>query len=156
MDKPPINAPAAELLFELIDGPADPKRTWVVSTEANSGVLGTLARLTAAQASTPPAPGRKTAAAHAAHLLFAIELATRRVRGEDPPADWDASWEPATVDDAAWRRLCDDLRQASVNLRTAILEGETWTAMMLQGIVATVAHTAYHLGALRQMLPPTA
>ena len=37
-----INTPAAELLFELIDGPADPKQTWVVSNEPASGILGTL------------------------------------------------------------------------------------------------------------------
>ena len=153
MDKPAINAPAAALLFEIIDGPADPKQTWVVSVEPASGVLGTLAKLTAAQASASPGAGRKSAAAHAAHLRFALELATKRMRGEDPPADWDASWEPGVVDDAGWRKLQDEIRAASAALRRSIEDGEAWDAMTFKGIISTVAHTAYHLGAIRQLLP---
>src|SRR5207244_862003 len=72
-----INTPAAELLFELIDGPADPKATWIVSNEPACGILGTLRRFSAEQASRAPALGHKTPAAHAAHLLFALELATQ-------------------------------------------------------------------------------
>lgn len=153
MDKPAINAPAAALLFEIIDGPADQKPTWVVSTEPASGVLGTLARFSAEQASASPAPGRRSAAAHAAHLRFSLELAVRRLKGENPPADWDGSWEPGIVDDAGWRDLQGRIRAASAALRTVVQDGETWDAMTFQGIIATVAHTAYHLGALRQLLP---
>ena len=154
MDKPQINAPAAELLFELIDGPANPNRTWIVSNERDSGLLGTLAKLSARQASAPPGPGRRTVAAHASHLLFSLELAIRRLRGEDPPADWDRSWEPAAVDDAEWERLREQIRAASVTLRQAVADGESWLAVAFQGIIGTVAHTAYHLGAIRQLVPP--
>ena len=153
MDKPAINAPAASLLFEIIDGPADPKWTWVVSTEPGSDLLGTLARFSAAQASAAPAPGRRSAAAHAAHLRFALELAARRLLGENPDADWDGSWEPGVVDDADWTRLQDQIRAASARLREVIANGEAWEQMAFQGIIATVAHTAYHLGAIRQLLP---
>jgi hypothetical protein len=49
--------------------------------------------------------------------------------------------------------LEDQIRAASAALRQAIQDGETWDALTFQGIIATVAHTAYHLGALRQLLP---
>ncbi len=153
MDKPAINAPAASLLLEIIDGPADPKWTWVVSNEANASLLGTLALFSAEQASRPPVPGRKTAAAHAAHLLFSLELATRRLLGENPDADWGASWEPSSVTPAEWERLRGQIRDASATLRQVIADGTAWESMAFQGIIATVAHTAYHLGALRQLLP---
>ena len=149
-----INTPAAELLFELLDGPADPKATWIVSTEPASGVLGTLRRFSAEQASRAPALGHKTPAAHAAHLLFSLELATQRLLGQNPAADWDGSWEPSTVNADDWTRLLDQIREASARLRQTI-EARTaeWEPMAFKGIVATVGHTAYHLGALRQLLP---
>ena len=153
MDQPEINVPAAELLFELIDGPADPKQTWVVSVEPNSGVLGTLALFTAEQASRPPALGRKTPAAHASHLLFSLELATQRLRGENPEADWDGSWEPSVVDVEDWDQLRQQIRDASAVLRKTIEDGAGWEPLAFKGIVATVAHTAYHLSALRQFVP---
>jgi hypothetical protein len=153
MDKPVINAPAAELLFELIDGPADPKQTWVVSNEPNSGLLGTLAKFTAEQASRPPAVGRRSAAAHAAHLLFSLELATRRLRGENPDADWDGSWEPSVVNREDWDRLRAQISEASATLRKTIEAGANWESLAFKGIIATVGHTAYHLGAIRQLVP---
>jgi hypothetical protein len=152
-EKPAINAPAAALLFEIIDGPAEPAVTWVVSNERNTGLLGTMASMTAEQASHVPAPGRKSAAAHAQHLRFALELAAERLRGKTPDADWDSSWEPAVVTPAEWKQLQDRIRAASATVRKLIADGDAWDNMMLQGIVATVAHTAYHLGAMRQLLP---
>jgi hypothetical protein len=148
-----INAPAAELLFELIDGPADPAQTWVASTQPNTGILGTLSLFTAEQASRPPALGRKTPAAHASHVLFSLELATQRLRGENPEADWDGSWEPSVVDADDWDRIRQQIREASTTLRKTIEQGTRWEPLAFKGIIATVAHTAYHLGALRQLLP---
>src|SRR4051812_43697533 len=153
MDTSSINTPAAELLFELIDGPADPKLTWVVSNEPNAGILGTLDRFSAEQASRAPALGRKTPAAHAAHLLFSLELATQRLRGENPDADWDGSWEPSTVFPDDCHRLRQQIREASATLRKAIEGGTTWEPLAFKGIIAPVGHVAYHLGALRQLLP---
>src|ERR1700754_4519655 len=120
MDKPLINIPAAELMFELIDGPADPKLTWIVSNEPSSVVLGTLEKFTAEHASRAPALGRRTPAAHAAHLLFSLELANQRLRGENPDADWDGSWEPSAVSAEDWARLRQQIRDASSVLRQTV------------------------------------
>lgn len=149
-----INEPAVKLLLEVIDGPADPHEIWIIGGEPRSFLLGTLEQFSAEQASRAPALGRKTPAAHAAHLLFSLELATERLRGNNPPADWDASWEPSTVGEDDWSRLRQQIRDASASLRRTIEShvGE-WDPLSFQGIIATVAHTAYHLGALRQLLP---
>ena len=153
MSESTFNSAAVELLNELLIGP-DPKWTWIVSTEPNAGVLGVLDGLSAEQASTPPGPGRRSVAAHAGHLLFSLDAATRRLRGENPELDWDASWNRSAVTAAEWDKLRRDLRAELERLRSVILEhrGE-WEPMALQGIIATVGHTAYHLGAIRQILP---
>jgi hypothetical protein len=149
-----INAPSAELLLELIDGPVDPDEIWIIGSGKGSSLLGTLDQFSAEQASRAPALGRKTPAAHAAHLLFSIELATQRLRGENPPADWDASWEPSTVEADDWARLREQIGEASKVLRQTIESRTTeWDPPSFKGIIATVAHTAYHVGALRQLLP---
>jgi hypothetical protein len=154
MSAPDINAPAAELLLELLDGPADPDEIWIIGGASHSCLLGTLERFTAEQASRAPALGRKTPAAHAAHLLFSLELATQRLRGENPPADWDASWEPSTVNADDWDRLREQIREASKALRQTIESRTTeWDPIAFKGIIATVGHTAYHLGAIRQLVP---
>jgi hypothetical protein len=148
-----LNVAAVELLSELLIGP-DPKWTWIVSNEPNSGVLGVLDNLSAEQASTPPAPGRRSVAAHAGHLLFSLDAATRRLRGENPELDWDASWNSSAVTSAEWDRLRRDLRAELERLQQVILEHRgDWEPMALKGIIATVGHTAYHLGAIRQILP---
>src|SRR4051794_29838201 len=89
-----------DLLDESLTGPADPKRTWVVSNEPDSGLIRPLDALPAEGASRPPTPGGRTAAAHAEHERFALDLARRRLEGEDPAAatvaDWDASWGTGT------------------------------------------------------------
>src|SRR5688572_28542461 len=147
-----FNEAAVELMTELIVGP-DPKWTWIVSNEPNAGVLGVLNGLSAEQASTPPAPGRRSVAAHAGHLLFALDAATRRLRGENPELDWDASWNRGAVTAAEWDQLRRDLRAELDRLLQVILEHRgDWEPMALEGIIATVGHTAYHLGAIRQIL----
>jgi hypothetical protein len=139
------------ILAEAYAGPADPRSTHFVNNEPDSGVFGTLDRLSAVEASTPPEPGRPTAAAHAEHLRFSLDVATRGLRGDHAEADWTESWAVQTVDEAEWvllrERLRDEYAQflELVDARTEIDEA------LLAGIAGMAAHAAYHLGALRQV-----
>lgn len=142
-----------ELLFELIEGPRDPKRTWVVSNEAGSGLLGTLAGVSAEAASRPAGAGRRSIAAHAEHVRVGLTIALAYMK-EQPPPSWHDSWRVSTVDAAGWQSILDGLRQVSREI------GEHLTperlpmppsAELLTGCVAMVAHAAYHVGAIRQL-----
>lgn len=139
------------LFDEVYAGPPAPSGTWVVNNEPDSGVLGTLGALSAADASRAPSPGRKTAAAHAEHLRFALEYAAKWLRGEVPDADWSASWAVSAVDAVQWDQLRGDLRRAYTETRALIEARESWEPALLTGSFAAAAHGAYHLGALRQI-----
>ena len=107
-------------------------------------------------ASTPPQPGRATMAAHAEHVRYYLSLANRALRGENPyaTADWKQSWAVQSVDEAAWQRLRDSLRDEYLRLREVTASPAGWSEhdAALTGVLATIAHTAYHLGAIRQMM----
>lgn len=157
-----LGAMLTALIREAYDGPDDPRMTWFADNENGSGLLGTLERLSAAEASASPpgaassaGPGGASVAAHAGHVAFALNLANRALRGESvhAGADWKSSWNRRTVDEAGWRALLVELRTEYASLLEAIDEGLPWTdPMNMTGIFGQLAHGAWHLGAIRQLL----
>lgn len=144
------------LLDESFEGPPDHQGSWYTDHGRTAGLLRTLEAFDHQAASTPPGPGRATAAAHAEHLRYSLELANRALRGEDPysSADWKASWAKQTVDAGAWASLREAIRAEYRNLRAAVADSSAWAEQQeaLTGVLAVIAHTAYHLGATRQIL----
>lgn len=138
------------LLSEAFAGPADPRSTNFVNNEPDCGVFGTLDALTAEQASTPLQEDGATAASQAHHLRFSLDVSIRWLRGEHQKADWARSWEVRRVDDAAWTELRDQLRRAYDEF-VVMVHQRPMDSELLAGLVGTVAHAAYHLGALRQI-----
>lgn len=121
----------------------------------DAGFVETLKPLSAKTASTPPAPGRKPICAHANHVLYGIELANRALSGETgvyESADWDTAWKLESVTDDEWRNLVNRIEEQSNRLIQQFNQPREWNEVMLTGAFAIAAHTAYHLGAIRQML----
>lgn len=156
LDTDVLGTMLAGLLEEGYDEPADPRMTWFADNEAGCGFLGTLSRLDAATASRPFRDGeRASAATHAGHLLYSLQLANRSLRGEKAyeTADWKRSWSYDVVDDAAWKALLGSLRAEYEALQAAVKAGLPWTdPMSTKGIFGQLAHGAWHLGAIRQGL----
>jgi hypothetical protein len=103
-------------------------------------------------ASTPPAPGLNTIAAHAGHLLFALSLALRAMHGENPyaTAKWSESWSTQAVDASAWAALGAELRRVHEALLAAIRTGPPLgNPDVFKGVISLVGHGAYHLGAVQ-------
>jgi len=140
------------VLKEAYEGPYDPRGTWFVEMAPESGLFGTLAGVSAEEASRPPAPGRSTIAGHAGHLRFSLEVARRFLGGDRGPFDWEQSWATTSVDEAAWAELRSGLRQEYDAFRRALDEAGELDWLVLSGIVGSIAHVAYHLGAIRQMV----
>lgn len=130
--------------------------TWYVDNDPECGLLGTVAGLSAGEASRPLAPGDPlTAASHVDHVRFALSLANRASRGENPypTADWASSWAVRSVTDGEWADLVASLESEIADLRRYIEGGKPLEdEMFATGIFGLVAHTAWHLGALRQAL----
>ena len=143
----------AKLLVEIFDGP--PGNEAFVLNPGDPGLLRELDTIEASAASTRPMPGKTTIAAHVDHVRYGLTLLNRWAAGEANPwadADWDASWRQTTVSDEAWRALRDSLRHEAKSWREHVAARTKWDDLAASGALASAAHTAYHLGAIRQIL----
>jgi hypothetical protein len=156
IDSEKLGAMLLTLMDEAYEGPADPRMTWFADNEKDSGLLGTLERLSATEASRPFRDGeRASAATHAGHIRFALNLANRALRGENAHenAAWKDSWRSSAVDDDAWKALLAGLHAEYAGIREAIAQGLPWANdMNMTGLFGQLAHGAWHLGAIRQGL----
>jgi hypothetical protein len=141
------------LLREIYNGPANPSETWVAENVPDSGIIGTIARLTAKEASHEPIPGRSSVAGHVNHLCFSLDLLNRWAQGENPflEARWEESWRVQSVTESEWIQLQARLRNVVHNWIEAVAAPREWDRIELTGAMASAAHAAYHLGALRQL-----
>jgi hypothetical protein len=138
------------LLGELIDGPP-PEGAYMLN-RGDSGLLRSLDKLTAREASAG-VPGGASIAAHVDHVRYGLSLMNRWTAGENPfdDADWSASWRKTAVSDAEWQELKTGLRHEASRWHEALREPRDVTAVELNGMVGSIAHLAYHLGAIRQI-----
>lgn len=142
-----------KLLGEIFDGP--PGNEAFVLNPGDPGLLRQLDSIDADDASTRPMPGKTTIAAHVDHVCYGLSLLNRWSGGEANPwasADWDASWKRTTVNDDQWRTLRAELRRQSETWRKHAANRTDWNDLSAAGALASAAHTAYHLGAIRQIL----
>ncbi|HEX5475876.1 MAG TPA: hypothetical protein VFX12_14545 [Vicinamibacterales bacterium] len=136
---------------ELIDG-AEGGGCFVLNS-GDAGLLRSLDRLSAADASRS-ANGGATIAAHAQHLRYGLSLMNRWAsEGGDPFADaaWDAAWKMSAIDDRGWAEIRDGLRRESHAWLQALGSPRAATDLEFAGLIASIAHLAYHLGAIRQI-----
>jgi len=140
----------AVLLGELVDGP--PGEAAFMLNRGDLGLLRSLDTLTARDASTA-VPGGASVAAHVDHLRYGLSLMNRWSAGENPfgAADWSASWRKTSVSDSEWQELRSGLRSEAHCWLDAVRVPRDVSAVELNGIVGSIAHLAYHLGAIRQL-----
>ena len=142
-----------ETLFrELIDGP-DATAAWMLNG-GDVGLLRSLDTLSAAAASAAPMAGAATIAAHVDHLRYGLSLMNRWSHGERDPwstADWTISWKRLTVKDQEWAELRQSLATEARTWLETLRSLRDYDEMELNGVIASVAHLAYHFGAIRQI-----
>jgi hypothetical protein len=142
------------MLREGFDGPPGPW-TYFTDTSPGTGVFDTIRRLTAAEVSEPGGPGQTTIAGHIHHVCSSVALSTKGLRGESPSRDRSRSWTVATVDETEWTALQARLREEYQMLLMAVETHARWDEESLGVAMGAIAHTAYHLGAIRQRLHAT-
>lgn len=138
------------LLGELVDGA--PTSGAYMLNRGDPGLLASLDKLTAADASRA-ASGGATVAAHVDHLRYGFSLMNRWQAGQNPfdDADWSASWRIGAVSDAEWKALRSGLRGEAHRWLQALGVPRDATPIELNGVVGSIAHLAYHMGAIRQI-----
>jgi hypothetical protein len=142
-----------KLLTEIFEGP--PGNEAYLLNPGDPGLLRQLERIDAATASTRPMPGKTTIASHVDHVHYGFTLLNRWAAGEANPfadADWSASWQRTTVTEEKWRTLRDELRRQAETWRHAVAARTAWDDISAAGALSSAAHTAYHLGAIRQII----
>jgi hypothetical protein len=146
-----LSASLSTLFGELVDGP--PGKMCFVLNPGDVGLLRSLDRLPA-EAASQSAQGGATIAAHVDHLRYGLSLLNRWSGGENPwdNADWTQSWRISKVSDAEWKKLRDDLGSEIRRWLTALRKPRDEVDQAeLNGVIASVVHLAYHLGAIRQI-----
>ena len=116
-------------------------------SDRNTGLLPMLRGLNAQTASGSPI------AAHSEHLRWSLASVNAMMRGQRPSMDWAQSWTVQTVSDLEWQQLLEQLNlEYQTLMDTMPSNPDLSDTMFVTSGVALVAHAAYHLGAIRQML----
>jgi hypothetical protein len=138
------------LFSELVEG--TPKGASYMLNGGDPGLLRSLDRLSA-EAASATTEGGASIAANVEHVRYGLSLMNRWAAGENPftDADWSAAWRTTTVSDAEWEQLRAGLRDQAHRWREALRTPRDVGKVELNGIIGSIAHLAYHLGAIRQI-----
>lgn len=119
------------------------------------GFVDTLKSLSAGVVSSHPGHGRKPIVSHANHVLFGLTLVARALDGDQhafDDVDWDEAWKLEQVDDDEWAALVGKLESTAEQIIDNAPTVPIAHEIMFTGLLGVPAHTAYHLGAVRQIL----
>ena len=92
-----------------------------------------------------------TIAAQTEHAKFYLDRICEFISGQTDAVDWEQSWLIETVNDVEWEALQGSVRKAYANTLKCLAEEREWSAMQVGMAMGMIAHTAYHLGAIRQL-----
>jgi len=150
MNTKDITGTLATLFSELVEGA--PSSGAYMLNAGDEGLLRSLDKLSATAASSPTATG-SSIAAHVDHVRYGLSLLHRWSEGQNPftDADWSASWKKTAVSDDEWRKLRTDLRAEATRWLGVLRTPREVREVELNGIIGSIAHIGYHLGAVRQI-----
>lgn len=138
-----------QLLKETFEGP--PPEVGSAYLDKGGGLFLTLDQVTAEAASISVRPGAPTIAAHCEHMRFYVMALYDFMRGATDKVDWNQSWLVQTVTPAEWNDLKEQLSEAYTTLTDHLQSVGAWGDEEVGDAMAILVHTAYHLGAIRQL-----
>lgn len=152
IDTANVAAPLAGLFNELINGAPGGDGFAYILNSGDAGLLRSLDRLSAAEASARTTGGASIAA-HVEHLRYGLSLMNRWAAGENPfkDADWTVAWRISSVSDDEWKSLRDALAAEAMSWWEVVRVPRTMSDAEFRGVAGSIAHLAYHLGAIRQI-----
>jgi hypothetical protein len=148
-----IATPLASVTSELVLGSPDASAPTVALNRGDEGLLKSLDKLSAAAASSTHSGGG-TIAAHTDHVRYGLSILNRWASGTENPwaeADWTQSWKKATVSESDWATLRSDLRREAAAWIDVLGTPRDLDDAKVPWLIGSIAHLAYHLGAIRQI-----
>jgi hypothetical protein len=118
--------------------------------DRGTSLFDTLAPLSSEQVSRDV--NGNTIAAHVEHARFYLVVLREFMNGRTEKVDWAESWKLKTVTDEQWNDLKDALRREYAETVIFFKSTEDWNDERIGGALAIIAHTAFHNGAIRQIL----
>ena len=139
-------------LFDLLDETFEDVQG--IYLDKGTSLFETLETISAEQASRPVSEECASIAAQVEHVRFYLEVLERVIQ-KNPVGkiDWQESWQLKKVTPEEWEALKGGLRKAHKSVLTVLKSHESWEGEDdIGGSLAILAHTAYHLGEIRQAL----
>src|SRR5688572_9705760 len=116
----------------------------------------TLDGVTAAEASRAAGPQSATIAAQVEHIRFYLDVLDEIIKTKnlEKTYNWREIWETVReVTPEQWEDLKRRLHESHDRVMATINSFENWDGPFdIGGVISIVAHTAYHLGGIRQAL----
>jgi hypothetical protein len=143
----------AKALYGLLDETFD--QVHGLYLDKGTSLFETLVTLSAADASIPVGGKCATLAAQVKHIAFYLDVLEKGVRTQHyAQQDWGKIWrETGAVTPDEWEAIKTELRASYDRIKALIHATTTWPSEYeIGGAIAMVAHTAYHLGEIRQAL----
>lgn len=147
ISKQQFTGAVAYLLRESFEG--SPEGQPSAFLDRGVGLFSTLDSLSAADVSKYVAG--TTVASHTEHAKFYLDRLCEFINGRTERVNWEDSWLIETVNDDEWDALRQSVRNSYENLLRCLASVEDWTEDRTGMAIGMVAHTAYHLGAIRQI-----
>jgi hypothetical protein len=144
-----FNKEFLQLLKETFEGPEPTGLSAFLNK--GTGLFETVDKISAKGASASARSEGSTIAAHTEHIRFYVAVHYKLMLGARDKIDWDESWRIKTVTLAEWDNLRRELRAAYSTVRDHLTTLESWGEDEVSVALAIIAHTAYHLGAIRQL-----
>ena len=123
--------------------------------DSGTSLFETLAGISAEEASIPVGGKCATLAAQVKHVAFYLDMVEKSVRNPSyNRVDWGEVWRSVSVvTPQEWKAIQAELRQNYIRILVLIKDLPAWPSEAeIGGAMGVLAHTAYHLGEIRQAL----
>jgi len=138
------------LLNETFEG--SPAGKGSVYLDRSIGVFDVFENTSAENASQSLSKNGTTIAAHCEHLRFYLEVLNNYLNGDFKIITWSDSWLTSAVDESEWNLLREKTETTYKTVNETLRKKDDWNVDMISVALGILAHSAYHLGAIRQII----
>lgn len=153
MNQPVDNSLFTKTVLDLLEETFEKSQGYYL--DKRTSLFETLENISAVEASIPVGGKCATLAAQVSHVTFYLDALEEVLQGSPfKQVDWGEIWRTVNlVSPQEWEQIQSDLKQKVQTIQNLVREKSSWqTEEELGSILGIIAHSAYHLGEIRQAL----